>query len=123
MLEGYLSTSKTLLLIKLISRRRRLSAHCGSGRRDDDRSPPRTPQLPIEVIGDAPISAIELIEHARSGGAGLRANRAPASARRGESEKWLEAWVKLGGEATREAAAGPTATEILASDRRRLERR
>jgi hypothetical protein len=55
--------------------------------------------------------------------AGLRTNRTlgPASSR--ESKQWLEAWVRLGEEATREAAPGPTATEILASDRRRLERR
>jgi plasmid stability protein len=55
--------------------------------------------------------------------AGLRANRTPATARSRESTQWLEAWVTLGEEATREAATGPTATEILASDRRRLERR
>jgi plasmid stability protein len=55
--------------------------------------------------------------------AGLRAKRTPAPARSRESEKWLEAWVRLGEEATREAASGPTATEILAADRRRLERR
>jgi len=55
--------------------------------------------------------------------AGLRAKRTPAPARSRESEKWLEAWVRLGEEATREAASGPTATEILGADRRRLERR
>jgi hypothetical protein len=55
--------------------------------------------------------------------AGLRAIRTPARARGRESERWLEAWVKLGEEATREAASAPTATEILAADRRRLERR
>ena len=55
--------------------------------------------------------------------AGLRAKRTPAPARGRESERWLEAWVRLGEEAAREAASGPTATEILASDRGRLERR
>jgi hypothetical protein len=55
--------------------------------------------------------------------AGLHAKRTPAPARSRESEQWLEAWVRLGEEATREAAPGPTATEILASGRRRLERR
>ena len=54
--------------------------------------------------------------------AGLRANvRAPARSR--ESKQWLEAWVTLGEEATRGVATGPTATEILAADRRRLEGR
>jgi hypothetical protein len=55
--------------------------------------------------------------------AGLRVNRMPAPARGRESEQWLKAWVTMGEEATREAPSGPTATEILASDRRRLERR
>ena len=55
--------------------------------------------------------------------AGLRVNRAPAPASSRESKRWLEAWVALGEEATREAPTGPTATEILAADRRRLERR
>ena len=55
--------------------------------------------------------------------AGLRANRTSAPARSLESTQWLEAWVTLGEEATRGAASGPTATEILAADRRRLERR
>jgi hypothetical protein len=55
--------------------------------------------------------------------AGLGANRASAAARRRESRQWLEAWRTLGEEATKEAALGPTATKILALDRRRLERR
>lgn len=55
--------------------------------------------------------------------AGLHARRAP---RRPESEavtKWLDEWVALGEAATRGLPRQPTATEILASDRGRLERR
>jgi hypothetical protein len=37
--------------------------------------------------------------------------------------KWLDEWVKLGEAATRGLPAAPTATEILAADRGRLERR
>ncbi len=54
--------------------------------------------------------------------AGLRANRTlgPAVAR--ESKQWLDTWVSLGEEATKGLTEGPTATEILAQDRRRLDR-
>lgn len=38
-------------------------------------------------------------------------------------EAWLEEWVRLGEEALRSAAPGPTATEILAAGRNRLEPR
>jgi hypothetical protein len=53
--------------------------------------------------------------------AGLRANQAPPSVKRQESERWLREWVKLGEAATKERPEGPTATEILAADRQRLE--
>lgn len=36
-------------------------------------------------------------------------------------EEWLEDWIKLGEELLREAPDGPTATEIIAADRTRLE--
>ena len=55
--------------------------------------------------------------------AGLRANRTLAPAKSRESEHWLEAWVKLGEAATKGRPPGPTATEILAAGRRRLESR
>jgi hypothetical protein len=55
--------------------------------------------------------------------AGLRAKRTLAPVKSRESEQWLEAWVKLGEAATKDRPAGPTATEILAADRRRLESR
>ena len=37
-------------------------------------------------------------------------------------EQWLEEWVRLGQETLGQASPGPTATEILAADRDRLER-
>jgi hypothetical protein len=36
-------------------------------------------------------------------------------------EQWLEEWIKLGAETLRDAPSAPTATEILAADRSRLE--
>ena len=36
-------------------------------------------------------------------------------------EAWLEAWTRLGEETLRNAPPGPTATDILAADRNRLE--
>jgi hypothetical protein len=87
-----------------------------------------TIELPDELLTEVKIEAArrhkklkELVPELVR--AGLRANRTPTPARGRESERWLEAWVKLGEEATREAASAPTATEILATDRRRLERR
>jgi hypothetical protein len=53
----------------------------------------------------------------------VRARRAPAPADRRAMAQWLKDWVKLGEVATKSLPAGPTATEILAADRRRLEDR
>lgn len=39
-----------------------------------------------------------------------------------QSEQWLEEWTELGKAATQDRPEGPTATEILAAHRRRLER-
>lgn len=36
-------------------------------------------------------------------------------------EDWVEAWLQLGNESLQDAPPGPTATEILRSDRSRLE--
>jgi len=36
-------------------------------------------------------------------------------------EEWLEDWIRLGEEALRDAPPGPTASEILESDRNRLD--
>ena len=38
-------------------------------------------------------------------------------------DQWLEEWLRLGEETLRNAPPGPTATEILAADRNRLEPR
>lgn len=58
---------------------------------------------------------------------GLEHRRTPPPAdeaqRRAAAEQWLEEWLKLGEETLRDAPPGPTATEILAADRNRLERR
>jgi hypothetical protein len=40
-----------------------------------------------------------------------------------EAERWLDDLLRLGEEAGRTAPPGPTATEILAEDRSRLDRR
>ena len=39
------------------------------------------------------------------------------------AEEWLDDWLRLGAKALRNAPSGPTATEILAQDRDRLEPR
>src|SRR5438067_1795720 len=39
------------------------------------------------------------------------------------AERWLEDWLRLSEEISRNAPPGPTATEILEADRNRLERR
>jgi hypothetical protein len=87
-----------------------------------------TIELPDDLLTDVKIEAArqhkklkELVPELVR--AGLRAHRTPAPARSRESAQWLEAWVTLGEEAIRDAVSGPTATEILAADRRRLERR
>jgi hypothetical protein len=41
---------------------------------------------------------------------------------RAAAEQWLIDWIKLGEETLRDAPPSPTATEILAADRNRLER-
>ncbi len=51
----------------------------------------------------------------------LTQNEPPAAAV--TPEEWLAEWLRMGEETLRSAAAGPTATEILADDRNRLERR
>jgi hypothetical protein len=55
--------------------------------------------------------------------AGLRANRVLKPSKSQESREWLDAWVKLGAEATKGLAPGSTATEFLVRDYRRLDRR
>jgi hypothetical protein len=55
--------------------------------------------------------------------AGLCVRRAPRPVEREAAARWLEEWVRLGEAATHNLPPGPTATEIFASDRERLERR
>jgi plasmid stability protein len=54
---------------------------------------------------------------------GLRAQRVSAPLASAAAEKWLDEWVQLGATATRGRALSPSATEILAIDRGRLDRR
>lgn len=39
------------------------------------------------------------------------------------AEQWLDEWLRLGNSLLRDAPGGPTASEILAADRNRLEPR
>jgi hypothetical protein len=55
--------------------------------------------------------------------AGLSARRAVGPPEVQAMAQWLDEWVKLGEAATRGLPAKPAATEILAADRGRLERR
>ena len=48
---------------------------------------------------------------------------APASTPAQSPEQWLDEWLRLGDSLLRDAPDGPTATEILAADRNRLEPR
>jgi len=54
--------------------------------------------------------------------AGLQVRRAPPRVDPGAAARWLDEWVRLGEAATRDLPPRPTATEILAADRGRLER-
>jgi hypothetical protein len=54
---------------------------------------------------------------------GLRGDRTLGPAKSQQSREWLDAWTRLGAEATKGLASAPTATEILARDRQRLDRR
>lgn len=55
--------------------------------------------------------------------AGLRTRRAVGPPEVQAMAQWLDEWVKLGEAATRGLPPKPSATEILAADRSRLERR
>ena len=50
------------------------------------------------------------------------AEEIPDSSRQSPDE-WLDEWLRLGEETLRDVKSGPTATEILAADRGRLESR
>ena len=55
--------------------------------------------------------------------AGLRARKPLPPAESRAMAQWLKEWVALGAAATKGVEPGPTATQILAADRRRLEKR
>jgi predicted CopG family antitoxin len=46
----------------------------------------------------------------------------PAPAPESRRESWLEDWIAMADKAMRKALPGPTARELLAKDRKRLER-
>ncbi len=52
----------------------------------------------------------------------LRQEGSAQPAQEGSRQEWLDAWIRMGEELCREAPPGPTATEVLAADRARLER-
>jgi hypothetical protein len=55
--------------------------------------------------------------------AGLSARRATSPPEGKAMARWLDEWVELGASATRGLPARPTASEILAADRGRLDKR
>jgi hypothetical protein len=87
-----------------------------------------TIELPDELVTEIKIEAArqkkklkELVPELVR--AGLSARRAAGPPEVRAMAKWLDEWVELGEAATRGLPAAPTATEILAADRGRLERR
>lgn len=46
----------------------------------------------------------------------------PAAAAAASASEWLDEWVALGQTVGKQGPAGPTASEIIADDRKRLER-
>ena len=87
-----------------------------------------TLELPDDVIMEIKIEAArqkkklkELVPELLR--AGLSARRATSPPEDRAMAKWLDEWVELGESATRGLPARPTATEILAEDRGRLEQR
>jgi plasmid stability protein len=53
---------------------------------------------------------------------GLQVQRLPSMAKVQDGRGWLDAWLELGRAATAELPDHPTASELLAADRNRLER-
>ena len=87
-----------------------------------------TIDLPDELVIEIKVEAArqkkklkELVPELVRAGLSARLETSPPE---GEAmAKWLDEWVELGESATRGLPAKPTATEILAEDRGRLERR
>ena len=87
-----------------------------------------TIELPDELVTEVKIEAArqrkklkELVPELVR--AGLDARRRPGPAEAQAAGQWLDEWLKLGEAATRGLPAKPTASQILAKDRSRLERR
>ena len=87
-----------------------------------------TVELPDELITEIKIEAArqkkklkELVPELVRAGLGARRAMTPPEGQ--AMAKWLDEWVALGESATRGLPARPTATEILAEDRGRLEKR
>lgn len=86
-----------------------------------------TIELPDELVTEIKIEAArrkkklkELVPELVRAGLSMRRDGRPAD---GEAmAQWLDEWVALGESATRGRPAKPTATEILAADRARLDR-
>lgn len=90
-----------------------------------------TVELPDQLMTEVKVLAArerrklgELMAELVRTGLEQRLTQPPAdqAQRRAAAEQWLAEWLKLGAETLRDAPAGPTATEILAADRNRLER-
>lgn len=87
-----------------------------------------TIDLPDELVVEIKIEAArqkkklkELVPELLRAGLSVRRAAGPPEVR--ATARWLAEWVELGEAATRGLAARPTATEILAVDRGRLENR
>lgn len=89
-----------------------------------------TVELPDQLMTEVKVLAAR--EHRKLGelmaelvrtGLEYRLTRPPDETQRRAAEQWLEEWLRLGEEMLRNIPPSPTATEILAADRNRLERR
>lgn len=87
-----------------------------------------TIDLPDELVTEIKIEAArqrkklkELVPELVRAGLDVRRKVGPVEAR--AIGRWLDEWLELGEAATRGLPREPTASEILAADRRRLERR
>lgn len=87
-----------------------------------------TIELPDELVGEVEIEAArqkkkleELVPELVRAGLGVRRAAGPPEVQ--AMARWVDEWVRLGEAATRGLPPKPTATEILAADRGRLDRR
>jgi hypothetical protein len=88
-----------------------------------------TVELPDQLITEVKIIAArehrklgELMTDLLRAGLASHVKHSPAGEeKRRAAEQWLAEWTRLGAETLADAPPGPTATEILAADRNRLE--